>query len=375
MSKVFDISGSAKHFAGRHPLINFIFIQITFWITAEVLLALLFHFMLSAFSQIFTMNDQKALFMNRIFFGVLLGIIYGITFGIMDYFFERHYFRRLSLGISLLIKTITSFIVFLTLYILIKFMFENYLRPMYYVNAPVFNQEFWKYLFYMFILYNYVMILIINFINQVNKKYGPGVLLPLLLGKYRKPRVEEKIFMFMDLKSSTTIAEKLGHLKYSSFISDSLMDINLIMPKYNAEIYQYVGDEIVITWSLKSGLSNRTCLKFFFACEEEFKKRSEYYLEKYGIIPEFKAGLHMGKITTVEIGEIKRDLAYHGDTINTTARIQSVCNDYKKHLLISKFMFDNFDDPVKNKNYRSESLGMIQLKGKLNPIEIISIEL
>ncbi|HMQ69904.1 MAG TPA: hypothetical protein PKA90_12920 [Ignavibacteria bacterium] len=120
------------------------------------------------------------------------------------------------------------------------------------------------------------------------------------------------------------------------------MDINLLLPKYNAEIYQYVGDELVITWSLKRGLNNWTCLKFFLACEEEFRKRSGYCLDKYRILPQYKAGLHKGKITTVKKGEIKRDLAYHCDTINTTARIQSVCNNYDKHLLISKFMFDNF---------------------------------
>lgn len=94
-------------------------------------------------------------------------------------------------------------------------------------------------------------------------------------------------------------------------------------------------------------------------------------MENYNTIPKFKAGIHMGKITIVEIGEIKRDLAYHGDTINTTARIQSICNEHNKTLLISKFLFDNI---MANDNYKTESLGLIHLKGKQKAVEIISIE-
>jgi adenylate cyclase len=83
------------------------------------------------------------------------------------------------------------------------------------------------------------MTMVLYFIIQVNKKYGPGILLPLLLGKYRTPIEEERIFMFMDLRASTTLAEKLGHLKYSAFIRDSFMDINHVVSSFNAEIYQY----------------------------------------------------------------------------------------------------------------------------------------
>ena len=100
------------------------------------------------------------------------------------------------------------------------------------------------------------MTLVISFINQVNKKYGPGVLVPLLLGKYRNPQEEERIFMFMDLKSSTTVAEELGHLKYSSFIRDCFMDINQVLLPFNAQVYQYVGDEIVVTWTVSDGLKD-----------------------------------------------------------------------------------------------------------------------
>lgn len=90
--------------------------------------------------------------------------------------------------------------------------------------------------------------LVISFISQMNKKFGPGVLIPLLLGKYRHPQEEERIFMFMDLESSTSHAENLGHIKYSALIRDSFLDISRALSKNRAEVYQYVGDEIVVSW-------------------------------------------------------------------------------------------------------------------------------
>jgi len=88
----------------------------------------------------------------------------------------------------------------------------------------------------------------ISFLIQINTKFTPGVLILLLMGRYDNPKEEERIFIFLDLKSSTTHAEKLGHVKYSKLIRDCFLHINYISVKYRAEIYQYVVDEIVLSW-------------------------------------------------------------------------------------------------------------------------------
>ena len=79
----------------------------------------------------------------------------------------------------------------------------------------------------------------------------------------------------------------------------------------------------------------------------------------------------MGKVSAVEIGEIKRDIAYHGDTLNTAARIQHVCNDYNKKLLVSEYLLEKIGS---NKKMKTEALGMMQLKGKTTKIGIASID-
>ena len=94
-------------------------------------------------------------------------------------------------------------------------------------------------------------------------------------------------------------------------------------------------------------------------------------LTNYGFLPEFKAGAHTGTVTTVEIGEYKRDIAHHGDTLNTASRIQSVCNDYHKTFLVSKYLLDKVRT---NSNMKTEELGMILLKGKTEKVGLVSVE-
>jgi adenylate cyclase len=205
------------------------------------------------------------------------------------------------------------------------------------------------------------------FILQVSDKFGQGVLISFLLGKYHRPKEDDRIFMFMDLKSSTTYAEKLGHIKYSQFIQDCFFDITDVITKYDAKIYQYVGDEVVLSWSIKEGIEHGHCINTFFAYDTLIKSKKNYYQNKYGIIPEFKAGLHLGKVTVAEVGEIKKELAYHGDVLNTAARIQGKCNDFQKRLLISESMKTKLEN---QHLFDFSGIGDVRLKGKAKSLNL-----
>ena len=366
-----DYTQRARRFSHRFPLLNSMLIQINFWVPANMVLAVLLHFMYLSVNENIRLPLPPRLG-PTLLIGIIIGILYGAVLGITEYFLEKQFFRKRSLGITFLLKLVISLMTLTFLFGLIRFvLFDKFVLPMMLKGMSPLSDGSWKYMFFIFLVYYFLMACVITFITQVNKKYGPGVLVPLLLGKYRHPKEEERIFMFMDLQSSTSIAEQLGHLRYSSFIRDSFMDINQVIAKHHAEIYQYVGDEIVLSWRMTEGLNDLSCIRFYFACSEQFAKRSAYYQQKYGRLPFFKAGLHGGKITAVEIGEIKRDIAYHGDTINTAARIQSLCNTYSKSLLVSKGFteMDRF-----NEEFSSVSLGMVTLKGKQEAVELVSVD-
>ncbi len=176
--------------------------------------------------------------------------------------------------------------------------------------------------------------------------------------------------MFVDMNSSTTIAEKLGHLAYSNLIKDCFYDLAVVQ-HYNAQIYQYVGDEAVLTWERFKMKKVTECIDAFWAFDDELSKKSEYYKDTYGIIPEFKAGMSIGMVTVVEIGDIKKEIAYHGNTLNTASRIEAVCNIYNEKLLISKKMYDEFSK--EESSYIYTKIAETQLKGKHGITEIYGI--
>ena len=57
--------------------------------------------------------------------------------------------------------------------------------------------------------------------------------------------------MFLDMKSSTTIAEQLGHVRFYTLLNELFHEISQPVLQTKAEIYQYVGDEVVLTWEME----------------------------------------------------------------------------------------------------------------------------
>nr|WP_237390540.1 adenylate/guanylate cyclase domain-containing protein [Fulvivirga sediminis] len=177
--------------------------------------------------------------------------------------------------------------------------------------------------------------------------------------------------MFLDLQSSSSIAEQLGHLKFSSLLQDSFRDLSEIVMEYNASIYQFVGDEAVLTWKSKHGLSSANCLKVFFSFQKLLERKHKVYTKKYGLCPVFKASLHMGMITVAEVGELKSEVAYHGDVINTASRVQDLCNYYNCPLLVTEEVANAFRD---NEAYDVCFVAETSLKGKSNEVKIFTIK-
>ena len=186
------------------------------------------------------------------------------------------------------------------------------------------------------------MILVGSFF-QINSLHRRDELLNLILGKYHTPRKVNRIFCFIDLKGSTTITESLGDVKYAEFLRDYYSDLSDAIRATKAEIYQYVGDEIVLSWTTQNGLENDNCILCLSLMHEIIVSRTNYYLETYNSVPAFRAGVHSGTCIVTWVGEMKREIVYIGDVLNTTARIQEACKAYTRDILISETLLHQLD--------------------------------
>ena len=201
----------------------------------------------------------------------------------------------------------------------------------------------------------------------ISENLGHSVLINFFTGKYHRPKQEERIFMFLDMKSSTTIAEELGHVRYFKFLQRYYDDMGDAIIEYQGEVYQYVGDEIVLTWPKKIGINHYNCLRCFFAMKQALLGKAINYETEFGFIPDFKAGMHIGSVTTGEIGTLKKEIVFTGDVLNTAARIQYLCNETGNHLLVTEEMIDKLQLGTELANH---NLGEFNLKGKTKNIVI-----
>lgn len=195
-------------------------------------------------------------------------------------------------------------------------------------------------IFWSSFIYLMLFSIVLNVFKVVHYHIGPGTMFNFMTGKYRMPQEEDRIFLFIDLKSSTTIAEQLGHAHYSRFLNTCFNDLAEVIKLHQAEIYQFVGDEAVLTWRTDADKKKANCIKLFYDFKKRLAQSRTLYLEKFGIFPEFKAAAHTGLVSASEAQGSKRELLYHGDVLNTCARILELCSRYKKELLLSASVAD-----------------------------------
>lgn len=308
------------------------------------------------------------------FFSGLLTFILGLSLGIIEEKLFKNYFQHLSFILKLLIKTALYLLVLVSLMVVFAFIMNsiNMNRP---INDPMVMETvkgfFQSFTFISLLIYAGFLIDTTLFFSEIVDYLGIDVVGNYFNGKYSKPAKERRIFMFLDMKGSTTIAEKLGHEKHYQLINEYYRDMSSPIIETEGQIYQYVGDEIIISWKLDNGVDPVNCLKCFDLIQQRIDRKSQIYVDKYDVVPSFKAGMHVGEVTRGQIGKIKREMLFIGDVLNTTARIQGLCNELNANVLISGILKDML--PTASFDFKDK--GAFELKGKQEVVILYEVQI
>ena len=299
------------------------------------------------------------------FVGVVIGIVIAMPLALLEESTFDERMRRLPFSVAVLAKSLTYIGFLLVVFMSLGLVFgalrgltmEDFwvsvAEPGYYLQAGV----------------GFVLYLTIVFFRQLDRLLGPGVLVRYILGRYHRPRREARIFMFLDLKSSTALAEELGHEAYYGLVNEFFRDISGPVLDNAGEIYEYVGDEVVLTWKEERGIKDANCIRVFFDIDRVIERKKQRYLDRFGVVPEYKAGLHVGEVMTAEIGDLKKGLVFNGDVLNTGARIQAECARLGRRLLSSADLFERLTLPD---GWTAEAMGPATLRGKSEPVELVA---
>ncbi len=301
--------------------------------------------------------------------GLFIGFLVGTTIGLCEEFLFLDRFRRKSYFFLLLFRT-TVYSAVIAFHELLINSASNFFTQNITLGQSIYSAVYRENFPRDISIIAIISVVSISFL-QIRRLHRPGDLIKYVTGRYHLPEEVNKIFLFIDLKSSTAIAERIGNTKYSSFLIDYFHDMTGAILMSKAEIYQYIGDEIVLTWSFNNGVKHARCINCYFDILTSIEFQKENYLKKYGVHPEFKAALHAGRVSVTWIGTIKKEIVYHGDVINTTARIQEECNKNDQKFLLSEYMLNNITLPA---YLRSEFVGELQLKGKEKKVKIFGLK-
>jgi adenylate cyclase len=222
------------------------------------------------------------------------------------------------------------------------------------------------------LLFSLSLVVGANLLVSVNDLLGPGVLFAFAAGRYYEPRIEERALLFIDMRSSTAIAERLGETSYLKFLNRFIADVSLGVAEAGGEIHKYVGDEIIATWRLAPGVNEARCVGACFAALDRLRAQGPAYEREFGQRADFRAGLHCGPVAVGELGTLKKEIALIGDAMNTAARILEACRAADKRVLASAVLLDRI--AALPPRVRRRALGELPIRGKERPLELYALE-
>lgn len=217
---------------------------------------------------------------------------------------------------------------------------------------------------------SFLMAVVINFIEQVNRLLGRGVLLRVITGRYHRPREESRVFLLIDLRDSTQIAEELGNLRYHDFLKRYIADVTAGAMRHRGNVHRYIGDQVILTWKRRDGLKNAACVRTVFAILDGFESARDEYLSSFGFVPSIWAAIHLGPVVTGAVGTAKHEIVHLGDTLNEAARIEGACKEYNRSFLASSTVIDALELP---EEIRTETLGAVELRGVRSSVNLVSL--
>ncbi|MFY7910413.1 MAG: adenylate/guanylate cyclase domain-containing protein [Emticicia sp.] len=185
-------------------------------------------------------------------------------------------------------------------------------------------------------IYLLVFSIALNIWEAATEYLEPAAILDSLVGRYKQPQEEDLTFIFIDLKSSTRLAEKLGHKAYSQLVDECFALLTNCLYQHKANLYQFVGDEAVLFWQRDFASKTAAPIHLYFDFCRAIENKQEEFIENFGEVPHFRAAVHGGIVTATVIKSMKKCIVYHGDVLNTCARIMSLCSQYNVDLLVSQ---------------------------------------
>ena len=193
---------------------------------------------------------------------------------------------------------------------------------------------------------------------------GGRNLFHLISGKYHRPLIEKRLFLFLDMKGSTQIVERLGAVKTREMIGQFFFDISQPITDNDGEIYRFTGDGMVAVWDFDKGVKDNQVIRAIDSIITAISSKADYYQKTFDQIPQFRIGVHGGDIVVCQEGSTKRAIGFYGETIHIAARIEQTAKKMDKNYLLSGQVVNH----LAGLDNRLLKIGALELRGIHTPV-------
>lgn len=302
--------------------------------------------------------------------GPLLGAwaLLGLWTGVLEEFLFGRRFRSLAiplqfLGKVLLVNLLTIVLIALA-YSLDSERFELISTKQPYHVYEIFGMPQFYHLLLRVVVVTSIAILVV----QVEELMGRRMFLGFLLGRYERPKAEERIVLTLDLVGSTALAERLGDLTYFRFLNYTYSLMTDAVLRNEADIHKYVGDEVIFTWPMRVGVRNENCMDLFFDIVTRIQAHENDLKREFGTVPQYRAALHGGRVISAQVGHIKRVIDLSGDVMNSVSRMLGLAKVMKTDILVSAELLERM--PKATGRFTIGPQHTVPVKGKRREVRV-----
>ena len=306
--------------------------------------------------------------------GAIAGLIGGLTLSVFELYLFSNKISNIKFIWLLTLKSVSYLVLFTGIIfnvVVISRMFRLDMTYIEILNTSDFHYYLSKGTFKLEVLYALFFSFIIIFTTMLNKKMGQGILMNYIKGKYFEPIHEARIILFINIENSNHMIDSLGALKFHKFLNKYFSDLTEPAIARGGIIYEYKEDLMIISWTMNHGLAEANCVNTFFDIQSTIENKRDEYLDEFGFEPRIQGGLHAGSLVTAEIGEIKTQIVFIGNTMNTASRILDTCHRLDIDLLASDQLLGMLG---RIKKFKLSSIGKIKMKGKQVDLELFEIK-
>ena len=175
----------------------------------------------------------------------------------------------------------------------------------------------------------------------------------------------EMTVLFCDIRSFTSISEKLTPEENFNFINEYMGKMGPVIRQHEGFIDKYIGDAIMALFPENPDNAVTSAVEMLQALNRYNVERMDRGQDMINI----GIGLHFGKLMLGIVGEQeRREGTVISDAVNLSSRLEGLTKMYGAGIIISEHTRANL-----KKSYRTRLLDKVKVKGKAEPVEIFEV--